>query len=412
VAVGTLHPLAARICCLTWGDRTAFIVVLEVLGVSETLAASITSQLQSIRPGAAAVVAATHTHAAPVGFADEPEEESAREFRRVTVEAVTRAAREASEGATEVLPVPSRVPTRSLAAHRHDPAWPIDASVRALSFVTPGDSELVGAIATFACHPTVLPASNRAYSGDLHGVACVQTEDGLGVPCLLLNGAEGDVSTRFTRRGQEPDELSRLGGILSMAVSSAVRHGQDLHARTGISGIRAGLYVAERSVRLPLRPVPSVGEADTALDDARAELAELPGSAPAGERRRAETRVEGAAIQAEKARRDRPSSEPVKARILGLGIGGAQVVTVPGELFNTALPSMGLDRQDSVMLVGLANGDLGYFPWEGADGATSYEALRSRFGPVATWQIVGGVSDIVSELRSRSERGIGRADTG
>jgi hypothetical protein len=158
--------------------------------------------------------------------------------------------------------------------------------------------------------------------------------------------------------------------------------------------------------------VPSVGEADTALDDARAELAELPGSAAAGERRRAETRVEGAAIQAEKARRDRPSSEPVKARILGLGIGGAQVVTVPGELFNTALPSMGLDRQDSVMLVGLANGDLGYFPWEGADGATSYEALRSRFGPVATWQIVGGVSDIVSELRSRSERGIGRADTG
>ena len=70
-AVGVLDPLFARVAHVTDGERTVVIVVLEVLAVSESFCAAVRHAVRESTPGAAVLVAATHTHAAPTGFAQD-----------------------------------------------------------------------------------------------------------------------------------------------------------------------------------------------------------------------------------------------------------------------------------------------------------------------------------------------------
>ncbi len=72
-----------------------------------------------------------------------------------------------------------------------------------------------------ACHPTVLDEKNLLYSADLAGAL----RRGLGAgAALVLNGACGDLSTRFTRQASAPPELTRLAGIAAQAAAQASYH--------------------------------------------------------------------------------------------------------------------------------------------------------------------------------------------
>ena len=54
---------------------------------------------------------------------------------------------------------------------------------------------------------------------------------------LFVNGAAGDVSTRFTRRAQDAGEVSRIGAALATAAVQALHNASPL---TGTDSIRAG----------------------------------------------------------------------------------------------------------------------------------------------------------------------------
>ena len=67
------------------------------------------------------------------------------------------------------------------------------------------------------CHPTVLNEQNLLYSADLVG----RIRTALGADALILNGACGDLSTRFTRRASDIPELERLGALPAQAALRA-----------------------------------------------------------------------------------------------------------------------------------------------------------------------------------------------
>jgi hypothetical protein len=86
-----------------------------------------------------------------------------------------------------------------------------------LVFLEGGEGSLL--LARISCHPTVLDERNLLYSRDLPG----QLRDGVASrgDCLVINGPCADLSTRFTRRASDPEELARLGNILTDAVLTA-----------------------------------------------------------------------------------------------------------------------------------------------------------------------------------------------
>ncbi|NLC42450.1 MAG: hypothetical protein GX775_06350 [Erysipelothrix sp.] len=62
----------------------------------------------------------------------------------------------------------------------------------------------------FACHPTILGPDNQSISSDLVGGLRSQFDK----PVMFINGAAGDVSTRFLRQGTDFTECLRFGEVL------------------------------------------------------------------------------------------------------------------------------------------------------------------------------------------------------
>ncbi len=78
------------------------------------------------------------------------------------------------------------------------------------------DGSLLGVIVAYGCHPTVLNYENYYVSSDYVGYMRAAIEKLYpDSTCLFIQGAAGEVSTRFTRRAQDFKEAKRLGMLLA-----------------------------------------------------------------------------------------------------------------------------------------------------------------------------------------------------
>lgn len=75
-------------------------------------------------------------------------------------------------------------------------------------------------LCTFACHPTVLDEKNFLFSRDLPGAAASGMKEG--ERAIFLNGPCADISTRYTRRGSDVNELGRLGAVWGRGAEKAM----------------------------------------------------------------------------------------------------------------------------------------------------------------------------------------------
>ncbi|MDK2793823.1 MAG: hypothetical protein PWP75_452 [Caldanaerobacter sp.] len=74
------------------------------------------------------------------------------------------------------------------------------------------------AIVNFPCHPTVLDESNLYYSKDLVRGLKVELEENKIEKFIFVNGAAGDISTRFYKKESTFEEAERLGRILGKEI--------------------------------------------------------------------------------------------------------------------------------------------------------------------------------------------------
>ena len=321
------------------------------------------------------LVAATHTHSGPWGLAhkavpgasDVSEDFNGPLFNR-TVRGCIAAAVAAYRDAHETSAVWGRVPlVEPVCGNRRiQRQEQMDMAVLELK----GER---GALVTYNldCHPTVLHEENRLYSADFPGVVA-RALPGLvpGVEAVMfLNGAAGDISTRFYRHGSGYGEVERIGGVIAKSLAEGMDALRELEA-PGVVRAR------DVPLRLKLKDFPARQELEAALTDARKKLDgaiadHVPNLRPL------QSAVEGLTFAVGATERMRGLSS-IESRLSLVRFGNLLVAGIPGELFS----SLGAAIRSAfpgyeVLVVGYCGDYVGYIPDAEAYREGGYEALAT-----------------------------------
>ena len=381
VAEGILDPLLCRVAVLSSPDARAAVIVLDWVYVSKAWSDAVRVAVSRTLgcPAANILVAATHTHSGPAVFRSGPL--AADDMHDYEAEAASRVLEAVEEARLRLEPVAlshGRAEVGGVAANRREVSGEVDTGVDTL-VARDSSGGCIGLIASFGCHPTVLPASNLLYSADLFGAAVAVAERQLGATVILCNGAAGDVSTRFTRAEQTPAEVGRLGAILGEGVIRAA----------GVATPIASNPLRAWSGRVPvrLRSLPSLDVARQLVVRSAREVDEVRANRGARreEERLAASRLEGALGQLFLATRGGAEGMlgrvPADAELQLIEVGDGQIVGVPGEMFSSAAAQIRGVRRRALLIVGYANDYLGYLVPRAASAAGGYENLMAVIEP-------------------------------
>ncbi len=356
------------------GITRALILVADILHIEEDLVKDVRARIGAALPQArigSVQLAATHTHGGPeVGgvFGYAPVD---TEWREQLITAMVDAA---SSALASEHPVGMRWAydtVEGVATNRDHPETPANLSLDLLILCEVGSDVPAAVLGSFPAHPTVMGAANPLITADLPGAfrrALASRLSSATSWIALATGAAADISSRHVRRGQDFIELERLGGILAA-------HAERLIARaTTLVAAGQSVTIAARSPRIPLSL--KLFPTETALEDMARQLhaAQPPTS---GAARTVETTwhgVEGARRLAGKAR-----DLPRTAELGVLRVGPLAFLTVPGELYNALGGRLRLAGGGPVLLLGYANGHVGYLPSADAYLRMDYEVLVSPF---------------------------------
>jgi neutral ceramidase len=352
-ASGGLDPLFVRALVLRQGRLTAAILVADLLLISNRWARRIQRRLARVlraRPERI-ILAATHTHSGPLTDAY-PFQFFRGEFgkreRRYAARVEGRMERAVKLAAARLRPAKVSAARRQIhdvASDRNHPARSRSQPLRLLRFETGSGAALLG---VYGCHSTVLGAANTLISGDLHGAITRQLERDVDV-ALLANGAAANISTRFTRRSQEPPEVLRLAGIfLRQAAAARFRPARE-----------SPLSATTCRLRLPVRDFAAV---------------KMRGGEKSGRLAVVEQEALGTLDHLRHSRAFRRKS--ISTVLTLLRIGGITFAALPFELY--ADTGDALWARSRVISVCYANGNWGYVPSARA-GKDDYEALSSAF---------------------------------
>jgi hypothetical protein len=374
-ATGTADPLQATLLWLSGpGDPGVLWLSLDAVAVDTRLARMIAGAVGAAAGVAAdrVLVCASHTHAAPLGWVGEISPavpgEREDELEAALVAELAAAARPLRDRREAARLSWATVEAPGVGANRHRADGPHDTSSGVLAVHT--EAGLLALLLDYASHPTVLGPENLGYSADWPGATrrALTAALGDGLAVGFLQGAAGDVSPRFVRRGRDAAELARLGGLLAEPVLRALPAATPLPA--GPPRLRRG------TATVPVRTLPSAAESAHALAEARAAVAALPDPA-APSARAAQTRLEGLQTVERLRAADLPAELDLPLSVVTLGEDHAWL-HLPVELFaSLGLRLRAASPRRETRVIGYTDGYFGYVPdREGAE-AGCYEALTS-----------------------------------
>ncbi len=246
---------------------------------------------------------------------------------------------------------------------------PVDRTVAVLGFENSMGERAI--VVNYACHAVVL-GPNIEISSDYPGAMQRFAERALGADTTVMftNGAEGD-SNPIIHPGTRED-AERLGRRLGSVVIEAVERLQPEDVQI--------LRQKRALVSLPLRQRPSLAQ--------EAELLEhLNQESRAARAERAEgllqCEMDHSVLLLRHLRR-KGCGHSIEAEIAALRINDTVMVTIPGELFN-ALGREVIDATKGVstVLMGLANGHVGYLPNAAAYEEGGFEVEATALAPGA-----------------------------
>ena len=301
VSQGVHDDLHARAIVIDDGESAVAIVACDLVGVDRKLVAS-ARQLASEATGLKdthILIAATHTHAGPVGLMLSPDDPLVDNTAHRIAEAIT----EAHGARRPAVLKAGETAVDSVQQNRRHPDWPIDPTLFVLLLDDPDPLQPpIASTINFACHATVLYHTNYLISADYPGYAMRTVQQLLpGIGVQFLNGACGNVNPAWIV--QDFAEAERVGMIIGAAAARLIAELRPLGSGQQIDNIRwsehvdkpvtageligdARIRTASRRVDLPLKSYLSQEEYETKLDDLQAQLDAL-GDPPDPEQRRA-----------------------------------------------------------------------------------------------------------------------------
>jgi len=357
-------PLQARALVLEQHDIRACLVVCDLIGMSNAYATEVRQRIAAAlgMPWHNVIVACAHNHSGPamIGF-DDPARVDQAYLSRLASDLV-QVAQSAAQAVQPALLGVGRGQETTISEYRR--LWTRDGRIvmnweefDPKDIVGPaeeGDPELgvvkledpqgrtIAVLFNYACHPNSLPGDNFTITSDFPGYAAAAIERELGGIALFTNGAQGSVDIE----GWVDRDLygvERRGKALAQAVL-------EVCSRIVVQP-DALLRVARRSFLLPYRKVPADLLA-WAQEVARRDTGQ------------AQTLRDGIPDEWKAANilRLAALAEPgVDFELVGLRLGKAAFVSIPGELFTEIGRRMkALSRALQVHVIGLANGYHGY----------------------------------------------------
>lgn len=370
-------PLSASALALGSEEAPLILVVCDLVSVDGEMAREVRRQVAAELPGATVWLCATHTHSGPdVGRLLAAREPDPRVVRRV-ISGALRAAREAVDHMRPVRAAWTSGPVEGVATNRDHPGSGEDVSLDLLCLfaddVGASTSTPSAVFGSFPCHPTVLGPDNLAISADLPGAFRRQMQElgGQGMWVALATGAAGDISTRHVRQGQGFDEVERLGRLMAEQAQALINTARPLELSSPV------IREAEEPLQRKARPdAEALKATETEIERQRASALQAGDGAAA---RTLETTLQGihAATQLAGVQAGVPEHAAIAAAVLGaLG-----VVAIPGELYNRLGQDIRRGVKPAVLLLGYANGYIGYIPTQEAYQSLDYEVLMSPFAP-------------------------------
>ncbi|HEX4702541.1 MAG TPA: hypothetical protein VH352_10475, partial [Pseudonocardiaceae bacterium] len=395
-ATGTHDPLTASLLWLSGdGDSSGGVcwVAVDALGLDVQTSARIRAVVAAgtgIDPDHV-LICSSHTHSGPATWWRPA---SPTPWHTVLADdaAIDRLVKDISRGANRLPAIRHSVTAGwatvadvGVGGNRYDPAGPHDTSTGVLTLRDPDDA-VVAVLFDYACHPTVLGHSNLAYSADYPAAtrrvirAALQETEGVETPPVVafLQGAAGDASTRFTRRGSTFAEADRQGAMLAGALLRGVL------AAEPVAG--ADPLVLRGTCTVPTRSLPTAAMVRTTLAAAQEAWAKVdPGDGPGPETpeiRIARTRCEGALALAAMREADLPAELELPISVVAVGdVAWAHLPVEPFACFGKQIRAG--SPFPCTRTVGYTDGYFGYLADEPAHRDGRYEALSSVFGPSA-----------------------------
>lgn len=390
-------------------------VTLDVVGVDEALSGRVAERVASVTGcrREAVLVCASHTHSSASGWFEglgpllRGRGDAA--LRDELVERLAGGAGSLPAALEPVWPVLAEGSAPDAGGNRNDPFGPHDTTVGALALVDAA-GQVAAVVVDYASHATVLGHANLAWSADWPGAARRVVADALArlapfagteasnsaasadrrPTVAFLQGAAGDASPRFLRRGQLFSEVDRIGGLVGAAAVEAVLRAEPMSAPV-LAAVR------DRTATVQTRQLPTSREAAARTQRAEQEWhAAQERGASAPEERIARTRYEGALMLASLVEAGLPPT--VTFRVSLATLGDAAWVHLPVELF----ASFGLAIRTAspfawTRVIGYTGGYLGYVADEEAHGTGVYEASASLFDPEGGQMLANAAIDLLRE---------------
>lgn len=210
--------------------RRCVIVTYDLLGVDSALCNELREDIRRLYriPPDRVCFLASHTHSAPDGLPHQlhfglwtGQGATDSSYRSVVRERTMRSV----EAALDQLQAARLAVCRRMVrcgGNRRNPHGPRDHEADILSFRGTAGEE-IATIFHYACHPTVLSPASLRISADFPGAACRYVEQQTGGICLYVNGAAGNISTRFTRSKDRERDVERFGHELGQCAVDALR---------------------------------------------------------------------------------------------------------------------------------------------------------------------------------------------
>ena len=390
---GIHDPLFCKALVLEQTGQRYALVVLDLMCVDEALIDRIARVLAHLGVSRERlVVSAIHSHAAPCGIiagegplgrvngADAPTDTAFAAYLQQVVSAVTDACRQAVEEMEQFRLRKARGSMPPVATERHTGADPGE-EMRVLQLRTESGREVI--LYNFPCHPTVMSAANLQVTADI--VGSVEQQLG-GEMVMFINGAAGDISTRFTRREAGFEECARLGGIIAQNVQQLLRD-TPWEDPTALQGIHTRITLRPRPVETEAAALAYLQETTARWQQAQAE------GADSATLRILKSYVEGAGVSLEFAR-TMVGIEALHLPVTVFRFAGWDFAALPGELFSTLRPK-------ELGILGYAGGYYRYIAPRQAYEAGWYEALAAIIAPGEGEKLI----EEIQKLRQRLDKG-------
>ena len=379
-SVGTLDDLFITALILQERNNRLVILSADVAAVDVDLRREVS--LAAGLKYSELAICASHTHSGPAGVVARLHpadiDHLDRELRSRFILTAAEVIEAARSGMTPVDLVFGSAETDGISANRNSPSRPNDPRLSVLA-TRRGDGSFQAVLVHFACHPTILGADSLTISADFPGALRRNVSSSLtqasGAPAVLfVNGAAGDVSTRFTRRAQDAVEMERMGASLANTTIEALANAQV---------IDGPLRHSQASVSLSPRASTEGDHHDSVPQD----LSEKAAHASSATARIIETRNQGEAMLAALSALPE-GAVPTLVELDAWGIGDLVMVAIPGELIGSLSAEIRSASAGTTLILGYTNGYVGYLADRPAHAESTYEALASPFGPETSERVV------------------------